>query len=130
MTAFDFTEVDALIADMGEVPRRLHANVRKEVQVSAQDVRDDMRAVARASSGRHARGYPIAMDYEIESLADGVIAEVGPNLGKNQGQLGFLEEGVGSQNTSPQRATMLAVRANQDSFIRGILMAGTEAADV
>lgn len=131
MTAnFDFTEVDALIADMGDVPRRAHRNVRAAVQVTAQNVRDDMRGASRAQSGRHARGYPAAMDYDIESLADGVIAEIGPNPTKRQGRLGFLEEGVSSKNTTAQHATRLAVRANQDDFIRGILMAGADAADV
>jgi hypothetical protein len=128
--SFDFTDVTALLADMGDVPRHLHSNVRKAVQVSAQNVRDDMRATSRASSGRHARGYPASMDYDIERVGDGVIAEVGPNPSKAQGALGFLEEGVSSQGTSAQHAARLAAKANQDDFIRGILMAGTDAADV
>lgn len=128
--SFDFTDVNALLADMGDVPRHLHNNVRKAVQVSAQNVRDDMRATSRASSGRHARGYPGSMDYDIERVGDGVIAEVGPNPSKAQGTLGFLEEGVASQGTSAQHAARLAAKGNQDDFIRGILMSGVEAADV
>lgn len=128
--SFDFTDVTGLIADMGEVPAHLQRNVRKAVQVSAQDVRDDMRAVARASSGRHARGYPASMSYDIEVTGDGVIAEIGPDPSKGQGALGFLEEGVAARGTSPQHAARLAAKANQDGFIRGILMAGADAADV
>jgi hypothetical protein len=128
--SFDFTELDALIADMGDVPRRLHANVRKAVQVSAQDVRDDWRGASRSASGRHARAYPFAIDYDIEGRADGITAEVGPNTDKKHGTLGFLEEGVAEMNTSPQNASRLAVKANQDNFIRGILMAGGDSAEV
>lgn len=121
---FDFTEMDALIADLGEVPAKARRNVRQAVEVTSRRIKDDWRGAAKAPSGRHARGYPNAIDYDIEVVGDGVLAEIGPNLGRNQGQLGFLEEGV--DQTPGQNLVPLVVRANQDDFIRGLLKAATD----
>lgn len=117
---FDFTEVNALAADLGKVAERALPKITQAVQVSAQDVRDDWRAAARGMSGRHARAYPSAIDYDMKVTPVGPGAEVGPSLGKRQGSLGFLEEGVPSVGTGAQHASRLAVRANQDDFIRGL----------
>lgn len=126
-TQFDFSELDALAADLGTVPQRVAPNVRKAVEVSARGMKDDWRAIAREPSGRHAKRFPGAIDYDIDDLADGVTADIGPDASKGQGALGFLEEGVGGQNTSAQNAMPLVVRAGQDDFIRGILKAGADA---
>lgn len=122
---FDFTEVLAFDATLGDLPRELHENVRKAIEISARGVKDDWRNVARGLSGLHARGYPFAISYDIEKVGDGVLAEVGPEQ-EGQGKFGFLEEGVASQGTSPQHAARLAVKANTDDFIRGILKAATD----
>lgn len=122
--SFDFTELDAFIADLGSVPAQAHRNVRAAVQVTAHGIQQDWRGAAKGPSGRHARAYPNAIDYDIEEVGDGVIAEIGPNHGKRQGKLGFLEEGV--EQTPGQQAMRLAVRANQDDFIRGLLKAVTD----
>lgn len=122
---FDFTELHALDATLGEVPRKLHTNVGKAIEVSARGVKDDWRNVSRGLSGRHARGYPFKITYDIENVGDGVIAEIGPQQ-EGQGKFGFLEEGVASQGTSPQHAARLAVKGNTDDFIRGLLKAATD----
>lgn len=122
-TSFDFTEVTQLAADLADVPRKTMDNLVKAIRVSAQNIKDDARNVAKGASGRHARAYPYAITYDIEVSATEVRAEIGPELGRNQGPLGFLEEGVGSQNTAAQGALRLAARANQDDFIRGVLLA-------
>lgn len=123
---FDFTEVDALAADLGEVPARAKVNVRKAVEVTSRGIKDDWRNVSKGLSGRHAKGFPSTINYDIEVVSDGVIGEIGPDLGRKQGSLGFLEEGVGSQNTSGQNAMPLAVKANENDFLQGLLMAITE----
>lgn len=121
--AFDFTEVDALAVDLGEVPRAAHRNVRKAAEVTARNMKDDWRNLAQGASGRHAKAFPNAITYDVESVGDGVLAEIGPELGRNQGSLGFLEEGVAQQNTAGQNAMPLVVKANENDFIRGMLLA-------
>lgn len=125
--SFDFRELDELTASFEDVPASTRRNVRAAVEVTARGIRDDWRAVSRGMSGRHARAYPFAVTYDLDGWSmfgsDFIRAEIGPDLARNQGTLGFLEEGVGSQNTAAQGASKLAVEANRDDFIRGILMA-------
>lgn len=124
--SFDFTEVDALAADLGDVPAKAIRNVRKAVEVTSRNVKDDWRNLSKGMSGRHAKAYPNAITYELTELADGIVSDIGPELDRNQGALGFLEEGVAGQNTGGQNAIPLVVRANQNDFIRGMLLAIVE----
>lgn len=124
--SFDFTEVDALAVDLGEVPDRVRRNVPKALTVTARNMKDDWRNLAKGASGRHAKAFPNAITYDVETLADGYVADIGPELQRNQGALGFLEEGVGSQNTAGQNAIPLVVKANENDFIRGMLLAVAE----
>lgn len=130
---FDFTELDRLEASYVDVPARTKRNVRQAVQVTARGIKDDWKAVARPASGGHARAYPNAITYDMKADTvfgvDVIRAEIGPELGRAQGRLGFLEEGVASQNTGAQNASKLAVRANQDDFVRGVLMAAATPED-
>lgn len=128
-TAFDFTEVNQLAADLEAAIPDTMDNLAKAVEVSARGIKDDWRAVAKGASGRHAKRFPSSITYDIERSATEVRAEIGPELGRPQGPLGILDEGVASQNTAAQGGMRLAVRANQDDFIRGVLMAAKTPAD-
>lgn len=126
---FDFTELDRLAADLGKVPTQTRQNVRKAVEVTARGIKDDWRGFAKGPSGRHARAYPSSIDYDIDGVGSGntsgeIAAEIGPNLGRKQGALGFLEEGV--DQTPGQNAIPVVVRANEPDFIRGVLRAATD----
>lgn len=124
----DFSEVRVLAADLREVGHRIRPFARKAVEVTARGIKDDARVVAKGASGRHAKAYPNAITYDVEDSATEITAEIGPELGRNQGTLGFLEEGVAEQGTSPQHALRLAERANRDDFIRGLQKAAGDAA--
>jgi hypothetical protein len=125
--SFVFTELTELAADLADVPAKALRNVSKAVEVTARGIKDDWRAVAKAESGRHAKRYPSAITYDKDRLTvfgvDIVRAEIGPEIGRPQGRLGFLEEGVAEQNTAGQHGMRLAVKANEDDFMRGLLMA-------
>ncbi len=123
---FDFSEVDALGVDLGEVPAKALRNVGKALEVTSRNMKDDWRNLSKGMSGRHAKAYPNAITYELTQLADGIVSDIGPELDRNQGALGFLEEGVAGQNTGGQNAIPLVVRANQNDFIRGMLLAIAE----
>lgn len=124
MSDFDFSEVMEFARDLGEVPRAVIPNARKAVEVAARATDDAWTEAAKGPSGRHARNYPAAVDYDLELNTDGVIAaEVGPNLGRSQGALGFLDEGGGGVTAAPQRAGRKAAKVAEKELEIGLTKA-------
>lgn len=127
---FDFTEVDALHASFGDVPAKTVRSVRQAVEISARNVKDDWRGAARGLSGGHARAYPFSITYDVDRTAvfgvDVIRAEIGPELGRKQAGLGILEDAPGGVKAAPQHAARLAMRANENDFIRGVLLAAAD----
>lgn len=121
---FDFSELNRLVADLGEAPKKSIPKIRQAVEVSARNVKDAARETAKAASGSHARRYPGSIDYDMKLDTDGEIgAEIGPNLGKSQGALGFLEDAPGGVKAKPQHALRDASKETEKDFIKGILLA-------
>ena len=119
---FDFSEVFELTADLGDLPRETIANVRKGVEFAARATKDEFRSVAKPLSGRHARGYPAKINYDLDLKTDGAIgAEVGPVLG-GQGSLGILDDG-GAVNAAPQHASRKAAKVAEKELIIGVVKA-------
>lgn len=129
MTAdFDFSEVVQLEQDLGEVPVKMIPLVRKAVEVTARHIKDDWREEATRSSGIHAKHYPFTVDYDMKLNADGAIsAEIGPNMNRSQGTLGFLEDAPGGVRATPQHAGRKAVKKNEEDFTNGLLKAAEDA---
>lgn len=129
MADFDFSELNALSADLGEVPSKAIPLVRRAVEVTARHLKDDWRDEARRSNPGHARKYAGQITYTMKLDSDGEIgAEVGPRL-VGQGSFGFLEDAPGGVAAKPQRNVDRALRKNLADFEKGILMAGDEAFD-
>lgn len=125
---FDFSELNKLSADLGDVPNKIVPLVRKAVEVTARNVKDDWRAGAAKASGSHARLFPISIDYDLGLETDGEIsAEIGPNLGRVQGSLGILEDAPGGVRSKPQHAGRKAAKKNEQDFINGLAKATEEA---
>lgn len=122
----DFTELMALAADLDVAPARASRNVRKALQYTATNLKRDWRQGA-ARSGLE--GYAASVDYDIETSPDGVDAVVGPNLARNQGSFGFVEDGGSSVFSAPQHAGRDALEANENDFYRGLLIAITDAVE-
>jgi hypothetical protein len=122
--SFDFGGIQQLAADLGEIPREVIPKVRQAVEVTARNIKEDWRAEAKKSNRKHARGYPSSVDYDMELGHSGEIgAEIGPDLGKNQGSFGFLEEAKGDVSAAPQGNARKALRNNLSDFEKGILKA-------
>jgi hypothetical protein len=120
---FDFSGVMELTADMGAAAARVIPNVRKTVEVSARNIKEDWRAEAKKANRGHAKEYPSAINYDMELDTDGSIgAEIGPVLGA-QGSLGILEEAPGGVASAPQGNARRALRNNLADFEKGILKA-------
>lgn len=121
---FDFYEVNELVADLGDAPKKVIPNVRKAVEVTARNVKDDWRSEAKSLSGKHAKGYPSSIDYTMELNTNGEIgAEIGPTPGKGQGSLGILEDAPGGVGSRPQKAGTKAAKKAEKDFEAGLLKA-------
>jgi len=121
---FDFSEVNKLVADLNAAPLRVIPNLRKAVEVTARNVKDDWQKNSASRSGIHAKKYPSSVDYDLKLNFDGQIgAEIGPNLGKAQGPLGILEDATGGVRSRPQHAGRDALQSNEADFEKGIRIA-------
>lgn len=115
---FDFSELNTLAADLADAPVKAIPNIRKAVEVTARHVKDDWGKGARRSG---LRGYAASIDYELELNMNGVIsAEIGPNLGRNQGSFGLVEDAPGGVRSAPQHAGRKAAKGNEADFIEGL----------
>jgi hypothetical protein len=122
---FDFGELDALAADLGDAPKSVIPRVRQAVERTAFAIKGDWRKAAQDANGAgHAKRYPAAVDYEMRLGTDGEIgADIGPDPSKGQGALGILEDAPGGVRSRPQRSRDRALRENLADFERGILNA-------
>lgn len=125
--ADDFPELLELAADLSGIPAEANRNVKKAIEVTARNVKDDWRQGATVSRG-YASSYAAAVNYTIKYPGGAIEAEVGPSLGKTPGaSAGFLEDAPGGVLAAPQHAGRDALEANEDDFVRGLEIAITEA---
>lgn len=125
--ADDFSEIPRLEADLREVPAAANRNVKKAVEVTARNVKDDWAQGATVSRG-YASSYAAAIDYTLEYPGGAIEAEIGPSLGKTPGaSAGFLEDSPGNVRAAPQHAARDALEANEEDFLRGLEIAITDA---
>ncbi len=120
---FDFSELDALVADFGKAMKAAPVNVAKAVEVTARHVKDSWREPV--SGSEYLPGGASTITYELKGAAgltgSAISAEIGPEL-RGQGPLvGMLE--YGTPNTGPRGYGLEALRKNQDDFERGIAKA-------
>lgn len=125
MIDFDTSELDALAADLGNVPGRVVANVQKAVEVTARKIKDDARKFA--SNIRFARSYPRSITYDIKyKLPFEVGAVIGPDKNGPQGALGNILE-YGSVNNAPVKHLGPALDRNENDFVDGLSKAVSDA---
>lgn len=127
MPDFDFSELDKLAGDLGEVPSGAGEFIRKAVTVSARNVKDSWRAKLKGSRGLPAAGASI--EYELKGgyaiRGSSITAEVKPRLG-GQGSLVFVTE-VGSLSTAPRGYGRRSLQENEEDFVKGLELALADA---
>lgn len=118
----DFSELARLGADMGQVPARTVPFVRKAIEVTAGNVKDDARALAAAQVGRHGGRYPSAMEYVMKGGKHHIEAEIGPRPGGGKGNQGDLAPIFETGNPFSGRKASLepALKHNTDDFLTGL----------
>jgi hypothetical protein len=127
----EYSGLNHLAADLGHAPENLGPLLYKAFQVTAGKMKESARKHALAKDRKFAKRYPYSIDYDITTNAgaDGssIEALIGPNLGKAQGALGFLESSPGGARNAPQNNLRQAVTENVDDFEVGVLKAGADA---
>jgi hypothetical protein len=116
----DFSELLELAADLSAAPVDASRFVKKAVQFTATEIKQDWRQGAERTG---LTGYAASVDYDMKYPGGAIEAEIGPNLGRNQGSFGFVEDAGGGVRSAPQHAGRDAVRANEDDFVRGLEIA-------
>ena len=124
----DFSGLDKLAADLGEVPKNIGPFVRKAVEVGARNVRDDWRQNAQGMA--HAPAFPYSITYDLKGgnavRGSQIEAEIGPDKSRPQGALGNLIE-FGSVHNPPQGLGLGAVQREQEDFVEGLAKAEADA---
>lgn len=115
--SFDFSEVVSLHADLTAAPSRAVPFVRKAVEVTARNVKDDARALAAAQVGPR-RSYPASMEYEMKASGDTIRAEIGPRRGGGGNLAPVFETGNPYSGRKP--ALEPALEHNMDDFLTGL----------
>lgn len=118
--ADDFSDLYSLAADLSNAPAAATRNVKKAVQFTATEIKQDWRQGAERTG---LSGYAASVDYDMEYGPNEIGAEIGPNLGRNQGSFGFVEDANGGVRSAPQHAGRSALEANEPDFIRGLEIA-------
>lgn len=122
--ADDFSELYALAADLSEVPSNANRNIKKAVEVTARNVRDDWRQGAEVGRGDgYSERYASSIFYDMKYPGGAIEAEIGPELGRPGGSAGFLEDSPGGVAASPQHAGRDALEANEEDFLNGLEIA-------
>jgi hypothetical protein len=113
----DFSELDDLAKDLTAAPVEARPFIRKALQFTAFNIRDEWRTAA-ARTGLTA--YGASVGYETEEKATVIEAEIGPTPGRRQGSFGFMEDGGGGVRSSPQHAGRDALKNNEADFYDGL----------
>jgi len=115
--ATDFSELDKLAADLTEAPAEARPFIRKALQFTAFNIRDEWRAAA-ARTGL--AGYAASVGYSTEEKASSIEAEIGPTPGRRQASFGFVEDANGGVRSAPQHAGRDALKRNEPDFFEGL----------
>ena len=122
--ADDFSELLELAADLTGAGDEVGPFVKKAVEVTARNIRDDWRQGAEVGRGDgYSERYASSIFYDVEEGPGEIGAEIGPELGRAGASAGFLEDAPGGVQASPQHAGRNATRANEDDFVRGLEIA-------
>lgn len=120
----DFSELDDLIADLGDAVVETDTNLIAAIGRSANRLKRDWRQRATVARG-YPKTYAASISYDLHGFAGfgggEIYAEVGPVLHSTSGaSAGFLEEAGGGVDGPPLHAARDASEAIQADYIVGI----------
>lgn len=115
-----FDDLMRLAADISSAPAKVNRYVDKALKVTATEIKKDW---AQGAERTGLMGYAASVDYDVTYSGTSIEAEIGPNLGRNQGSFGLVEDAPGGVRSAPQHAGRDAMRANEPDFVRGLEVA-------
>jgi len=127
MPDIDFSDIDKLAADLGEVPKGAGKFIAKAVEVNARKVKDAWRQKLTGATGLPRAAGSIAYEmrggYAIRGST--ITADVKPRLG-GQGSLVWVTE-FGSLATAPRGYGRAALQENEQDMVDGLAKAVEDA---
>lgn len=98
-------DLNALARDFGEIPKATAPFVRKAVEVSARNIKDQIKNDY--TGARQLPGAPGSISYDIKGTTGArlgaIEAEIGPEKGRYQGTLvGMVDVGTTDENGTPR----------------------------
>lgn len=117
---FDFSEIDRLVADLGQVPDAAGKNVIKAVEGTSLGVKKAWQEPLKGS--RTLWALPFAITYDVEGDGKTVTSEIGFDKSRNQGPLGNISE-YGSPTISGRGYGLAALEKNIPDFEKGLSIA-------
>lgn len=118
--ADDFSELRDLAADLSGAGAHIVRFVDKAVKFTSVEIKKDWaQGAERAGLGNYSR----SIDFDMKYGPGLIESEIGPNHAKRQGKFGFVEDGGGEVDSSPQHAGRNALEANEPDFLRGLEIA-------
>lgn len=89
------SNANEIIADIGRMTREVTNRMASVIESSAVDMRDEWRANARVTAGKHGKHYPNSIQYRMTGAFEAIIA---PDESQTQGAMSFE---FGSRNQPP-----------------------------
>lgn len=121
MAEFDFSEIDQLAADLGEVADNAGPNIRKAIEVTALRIKKDWQEPLKGSATLPGLFY--ALSYDVDLLqgfgASVLKAEIGFDPDRFQGRLDNISE-FGTPTVTGRGFGLRALEKNQADFEKGL----------
>jgi hypothetical protein len=120
---FDFTDLNRLAAQLGEVPDNAGENIRKAVQVTSINIKKAWQGKIEGSKSAPGGARSIGFDLGANARLFGggsnqITSVIGAALG-GAGSLVFINE-FGALSTAPKASGAAALAENQEDFMRGL----------
>lgn len=124
MAGFDFSELDQLAADLGEVPEKAGPNIAKAITVSSIKVKESWQEPLKGSATLPRLPYALSFDItNLQAFGVSVIkSEIGFDKEKPQGALGNVSE-YGTPTITGRGYGIAALHANEADFVKGLSVA-------
>lgn len=114
---FDFSEINKLAADLGQVPDNAGPFLRQAITGTSMGVKKAWQAPLKGSASLP--GLAAAVTFDIKSDGKSIESEIGFDLSRGQGPLGGISE-YGSPTIAGRGYGLKALEENQPDFIKGI----------
>ena len=124
MADFDFSELDQLAADLGEVPENADKNIRKAILVSSIKVKKTWQENLKGSKTLPGLVPALGFDITVGQFfgVSVVKSEIGFDKNRAQGALGNISE-FGAPNITGRGFGLKSLQDNQDDFEKGLAIA-------